>query len=85
MNNPLKEFCNAWKATFKCDDTDCVVCPFLAFVQCVTKHNKGCMMGRAVRTFIESPIARKKAKRIIEEAIGVPLLIAQAILREHSE
>ena len=83
MNRPLKEFCNAWKAIFKCDETDCTVCSFLAFVQAVTKnHEKGTTMSNSVRVFVRSRIARKKARRIIEESIGMPLEVAQAVLRE---
>ena len=85
MSNPLKEFCNAWKAIFKCDETDCTVCSFLAFVQAVTKSKKGTTMNSAVRVFVRSGIARKKAKRIIEEAIGIPLEIVQSILREDED
>ena len=83
MNNPLKDFCNEWKATFKCREIDCVDCSFLAFVQATTKHiKKGTKMKSAVRTFVTSGIAREKARQIVEEAIKMPLEIAQSILRE---
>lgn len=84
--NRLKEFCNAWKGNFKCREIDCVDCSFLAFIQAVTKnHKKGTSIYNSVRVFMRSQIAPKKAKQIIEEAIGCPLEIAQAILRESSD
>lgn len=86
MNNPLKDFCNEWKATFKCREIDCVDCSFLAFIQAATKNiKKGTKMKSAVRTFVTSGIAREKAKQIVEEAIKMPLEIAQTILREGSD
>ncbi len=81
--NSLKEFCNAWKAIFKCREIDCLDCSFLAFVQAVTKnHKKGTTIYNAVRVFMRSEVAPEKAKQIIEEAISMPLEIAQDILRE---
>ena len=67
-------------------ETDCVGCPFVAGIQALTKHHRGCSMYTAVRTFIRSRVAKKKAKRIIEESIGMPLEVAQTVLREsHDE
>lgn len=81
---PLKEFCDEWRRQKMCDEIDCVDCPFLAGIQFITKHYKtGCTARSAIRTFMHSRVARKKARKIIEEAIGMPLEIAQAILREN--
>ena len=80
----LKEFCNAYKRKFGCPDTECTVCPFLIFVYAIHKNQKKrCTMNYAIKKFMDTGIEREVAKKIVEEAIGIPLEIVHSVLREN--
>ncbi len=80
----LKEFCDAYKRRFKCPETECEVCPYLMFIYSIFKHHKtGCTMSYAIKEFTSKPIKRALAKKMISEIIGLPLELAQSILREN--